>query len=804
MGMETSPNFTPKVQQIIAQSKNFAQSLNASEVTTDHLLLVILELEDPFVSSFVNSFSFSVEQVKNFTISFCALSKEKDAPEYCTYSDDFNELLVSATHFSRQIDNSYVCLEHVFFALLNIKDGPLYSFFYAYDVSPHKVIQAYVVSIKSQEESLTERNFNSRLPSLFNSPPDAQSQPESILDTFCVSFNALFNEGKIGKIIGKEAEINRVCEILCRKNKNNPLLLGEPGVGKTAIIEGLASSIVEGKVPPFLSDKQIYAVDLSSMIAGTKYRGQFEQRIKTLISECKKDPNIILFIDEIHTMVGAGSAEGALDAANILKPELARGEIKLIGATTFSEFKKNIEKDHALTRRFECVQVSEPSTTETYQILKGIKKSYESFHGVKYNLKLLKQIIDLCDLYFPNKRFPDKAIDVMDDIGTKVKIRNLTPPAELIEVESQLYNIIETSRPDTIKEEEDLIAKHESLMNSWRAKPMDNVSIDDVLTVISQKAKIPKENLVHEKDKNTMNLKRKLSRDIINQDSAVSCMSRSILRSKIGLKDNHKPIGSFLFLGSSGVGKTWSAKMIAKHYFGSEKNLFRFDMSEYSEKVSASKLIGASPGYVGYEEGGVLVEYMKKNPHCVLLFDEIEKADPTVQQLLLQILEEGEIEDNVGTTVYFKDCIIILTSNIGSDLTSKSTLGFAPNSEDNNSKIKDLARKSLSPELVNRLDEVIVFNHLSKDNLIKIFAKEISSLKRKLKSKKISIDFDPSAIDSICERASSEKMGARPLKRLIHSEIEDKIVDFYYKNSSDIEQNFLFSLKDDEIVFDLV
>ena len=345
MGMETSPNFTPKVQQIIAQSKNFAQSLNASEVTTDHLLLVILELEDPFVSSFVNSFSFSIEQVKNFTISFCSLSKEKDAPEYCTYSDDFNELLVSATHFSRQIDNSYVCLEHVFFALLNIKDGPLYSFFYAYDVSPHKVIQAYVVSIKSQEESLTERNFNSRLPSLFNSPPDAQSQPESILDTFCVSFNALFNEGKIGKIIGKEAEINRVCEILCRKNKNNPLLLGEPGVGKTAIIEGLASSIVEGKVPPFLSDKQIYAVDLSSMIAGTKYRGQFEQRIKTLISECKKDPNIILFIDEIHTIVGAGSAEGALDAANILKPELARGEIKLIGATTFSEFKKNIEKD---------------------------------------------------------------------------------------------------------------------------------------------------------------------------------------------------------------------------------------------------------------------------------------------------------------------------------------------------------------------------------------------------------------------------------------------------------------------------
>ena len=804
MGMESSPNFTPKVQQIIAQSKTFASSLNDDEVTPDHLLFVILELGDPLIHSFVKSFGFTIVQIKNFTISFCDLKEKKEPIDHCSYSDDFNELLVSATNFSRQINHTYVCLDHIFFSLLNEQDGPLYSFFFAYDISPHKIIPAYILYIKAQEKMLDERNFSLGPPNNYPNPSEGgPSQKESILDSFCVNFNKLVSAGKIGKIIGKESEINRVCEVLCRKNKNNPLLLGEPGVGKTAIVEGLARSIVSGKAPPILNGKQVYGVDLSSMIAGTKYRGQFEQRIKSLIAECSKNPDIILFIDEIHTMVGAGSAEGALDAANILKPSLARGEVKLIGATTFPEFKKNIEKDHALTRRFETIQVEEPSHNETYQILKGIKKSYEDFHGVKYSLKLLRQIVGLCDLYFPNKRFPDKAIDVIDDIGTKVKIRNLTPPTEVLDIEKEIYGIID-SKDSSHDREDVLLARHESLMTEWESRPIENVSIDDVLTVISEKAKIPRENLIHEKDDKTVNLKRKLSRDIINQDAAVSCMSRSILRAKIGLKDHHKPIGSFLFLGSSGVGKTWSAKMIAKHYFGSEKNMIRFDMSEYSEKVSASKLIGASPGYVGYEEGGVLVEHMKKKPHCVLLFDEIEKADPIVQQLLLQILEEGEIEDNTGSTVYFKDSIIILTSNIGSDLTSKSSLGFSRDSSGNEDKIKSLAIKTLSPELVNRLDEVIVFNHLTRENLVKIFKKEITSLKKKLKSKKITLDFDPDAVDLICDRASSEKMGARPLKRLIHSEVEDKIVDFYFKNPSDLEQKFHFHLKDDEIVFDLV
>lgn len=802
--METSPNFTPKVQRIIDQAKSFALSLNNSEVTVDHLLLVVLEVEDPTINEFVKGFGFTSEQIKSFCLSFSGLEEPCESSEgdilECVYGEKFNQLLVISSEFSRKMGHAYVCLEHVFFSLLSLADGPLYSFFFAYDVSPHKIIQSFVLLMKAQERLLTQRQFSLGLQS--SQPPEGGVPQESVLDSFCINLNVLASEGKIGNIIGKQHEIDRVCEILCRKNKNNPLLLGDPGVGKTAIIEGLAGRIVSNKVPPPLRDKQLYSVDLSSMIAGTKYRGQFEQRIKSLILECKKNPSIILFVDEVHTIVGAGSAEGALDAANILKPSLARGEIKLIGATTFSEFKKNIEKDHALTRRFETVQINEPSNDETYQILKGIKKDYEFFHGVKYSLKLLKEIIILCDLYLPNKRFPDKAIDVMDDIGTKVKIRNLSPPPEISDIEGQIDNLVGSSEINHRKES-DLFCQYEDLMASWESRATENVSIDDVLIVISEKAKIPKDNLVHERDDKTAGLKRKLSRDIINQDSAVSCMSRSILRAKLGLKETHKPIGSFLFLGSSGVGKTWSAKMIAKHYFGSAKNIFRLDMSEYSEKVSVSKLIGASPGYIGYEEGGLLVEHMKKKPHCVLLFDEIEKADPGVQQLLLQIFEEGEIEDNVGSKVYFKDAIIILTSNIGSELTTKSSLGFSPSSGDKEDRIRSAAKKALSPELINRLDEIIVFNHLEKEDLVKIFKKEIALLQKKLKPKKITLFFNKNVVDYICDKASSEKMGARPLKRLIHSHIEDKIVDFYFNKPTELDTKFNFLIENDEIIFNL-
>lgn len=800
--METSPNFTPKAQQIISQSKTLAISLNTKEVTCDHLLLIILELNDPLIYKFFDTFNFSLEQVKNFVVSFSDIEQKTKEISSSKYDNSFNSTLTEAKEFSSEIGHSYVCLEHLFFALLNIKDGSLYSFFLAHNISPHKIAHSFIMLVKAQEKLLSQNIFTSFPANNLQPFPENTPKKENVLESFCVNFNQLYSDGKIGNIIGKHSEIDRVSEVLCRKNKNNPLLLGDPGVGKTAIIEGLASRIVDKVTSPLLFNKIIYGVDLSSMIAGTKYRGQFEQRIKSLISECKQNKQIILFVDEIHTIVGAGSAEGALDAANILKPSLARGDIKLIGATTFSEYKKNIEKDLALTRRFECIQVEEPSAKDTFEILKGIKKSYEKFHGIKYNINILKKIVELCDIYLPSKKFPDKAIDVLDDIGTKVKIRNLAPPAELESIESELYELMDSDpKSVSLEKENKLLSQYDNVMRSWEQKSPDKVSIDDVFNVVAEKAKLPKESLIQNKDKKVLNLSKVLKKDIVNQDNVVSCISRSILRAKIGLKEKHKPIGSFLFLGASGVGKTWSAKMLAKHYFGSEKNIFRLDMSEYSEKVSASKLIGASPGYVGYEEGGVLIEHMKKKPHCVLLFDEIEKSDPSVQQLLLQILEEGEIEDNFGTKVFFKDSIVILTSNIGSDLTVKSSLGFSPANDDISSKIKESAKKILSTELINRLDEIVTFNHLSTPDLKIIFEKTVKDLKLKLKSKKIIFNYDDKVSDFICEKAASEKMGARPLKRLIQSNIEDKIVDYYFKDNSDHPRNFFFYLKNNKICF---
>lgn len=803
MNMEISPNFTPKAQQLIARSKSVASSLNHKSVDTGHLLLVILNSQNDLVEEFIFSYGYSLKEITSFVISSCDLEKKHQKVESCDFSPTFNALLSAAFEFSQELKDSYVGVEHLFFCLLNSVGGALYNFFEAHGFEPKTAVETFLILMRSDSK------FDQLMYDLPQNKPQVKtpssSQPknsESALESFGTNLNSLCRHGKLGEIIGKEEEIKRACEILCRKIKNNPILIGDPGVGKTAVVEGLAHEIVKGKVPPFLLDKEIYSIDLASMIAGTKYRGQFEQRIKALIKECKEDPRVILFIDETHTIVGAGSAEGAMDAANILKPALARGELKLIGATTFPEFKKNIEKDVALTRRFESIQVEEPSPEECLAILKGIKPSYESFHGVKYPVSSLKTIVSLCDLYLPSRKFPDKAIDVMDEAGSKVKIRNATPPKAIQEIEKKLYDLIDLDRSE--EEQDKLLKDYDKLMDQWQLSSVDPVSEEDILNVVSQKAKVPKENLILEKDNKTKLIEKSLLKDVVNQKEAVSALTRCILRAKIGLKEHKKPIGSFLFLGASGVGKTWTAKRLAKHYFGSEKNMFRFDMSEYSEKVSSSKLIGASPGYVGYEEGGALIESMKKRPHCVLLFDEIEKAHPEVQQLLLQILEEGEIEDNNGFTAYFKDTIVILTSNIGSELTTKSTLGFAPDSNSNNVKIHDTAKKILSPELVNRLNQVIIFNHLDKEHLTKIFKSETAKLKKKLRNKKIKIDYSPEVIDWICDTSAEEKMGARPLKRLIQQNIEDQIVNFYFENEDSDNTSFYFYLKNDDIVYDIV
>ena len=799
MSMDVSPNFTPRAQQLIMESKILATSLNHSGVTENHLLLSILKSDAVFIRDFLEGFSVKWRDFHDFIVTFGAL-EEIDGPQVkAAYSQSFKDALSGAYEFSEQIGHNYVGIEHLFFYLLNQSDGTCANYFYAYNIHPSSVIESFLIILKTKDLLRQSTSRAQRNP--FSMPPkQSPVQQNSALDSFCTNLTLLAKKGGLTKVVGKVSEVNRLCEILGRKTKNNPLLLGEPGVGKTAVAEGLAHLISSGSAPSFLLNKEIYSVDLGSMIAGTKYRGEFEKRLKALLKECVDSKNVILFIDETHTLIGAGSAEGTLDAANMLKPSLARGDIKLIGATTYSEYKKSIEKDIALSRRFEIVPIEEATADETYKILQGIKSSYEAFHNIKYSSVILKKIVSLCDIYLPHKNFPDKAIDVIDEVGARIKIRCSSPPPEIAETEAQLFSLLDE---DTINPEEEsrLLDKYDKIMAEWENAPKAKVDIDVVLDIVAAKAKLPKENLRHEKDSKSKYLCRHLNRDIINQKEAVSSLYKSILRSKIGLKDPHKPIGSFLFLGSTGVGKTWTAKRLAHHYFGSAKNFFRFDMSEYSDKISSSKLIGASPGYVGYEEGGVLVENIKKKPHCVLLFDEIEKSHPEVQQLLLQILEEGELEDNSGMKAYFKDSIIILTSNIGSGLIGKSPLGFSAPPSSTNDKIKEEAKNLLSPELVNRLDSIVVFNQLREEDLLKIFKYNLRQLSSKLKKKGITLSVPSEVASHICIEAAEENMGARPLSRLMRSNIEDQIVNFYFKTPAKKNTHFTFSLSKNKIIY---
>jgi ATP-dependent Clp protease ATP-binding subunit ClpC len=793
--MEVPPNFSPKCQFFIAQSKDLAKSLNHPTIKEDHLLLLILQSGELHVLDFLTGYGVNIYDYIDFIITYSNLNKKSQEFKDPEYSPSFKKMLKDAVLCSDKLGDEYVGLEHVFFSIINLKKGSTINFLETQSIDTTKFVKDYVISLKFEDVDTT---FSSK--SFAEPPTHPQHNPDAqgSLEQFCVNINHLCKQGKIDKIIGRDQEVLRICEVLARKNKNNPMLIGDPGVGKTACIEGLAKLISSGKCPSYLVGHTVYAVDMASMIAGTKYRGQFEQRLKTLIKECL-NKDIILFIDEAHTIIGAGSTEGTMDAANILKPYLARGSIKVIGATTYPEFKKSIAKDHALARRFENVFIDEPSKDECYEILLGLKASYEKFHGVRYTQKIIKEIIELSSLYFPNRRFPDKALDIMDECGAKLKIKNMTPPDGVSSVEDMLYDIGMNASED---EESELLKKYEAEYESWQNSLESKVSSGLVHSIISKKSKIPIGNISCNAKFNFKDFDKKINSEVIGQSEAISSISHAISRSKMGLKDFKKPIGSFLFLGSTGVGKTYCAKVLAKNYFGSEANIIRLDMSEYSEKMSSSKLIGSSPGYVGYEEGGVLIEKVKKMPHSIILFDEIEKAHPDIQQLLLQILEEGELEDNVGQKAYFNDCIIVITGNIGAHLLSKSSLGFNPTTkEDKSDLIKQESIKILSPELYNRIDDVVLFNNLDTKSIKKIFDLKIKSLKLKLRKKNIYIKFSNNFSDSICKIAKEEKLGARPIDRIIKNNIENKICESFFSNNFESKVTFDFFIEDEEIKF---
>lgn len=639
-----------------------------------------------------------------------------------------------------------------------------------------------------------------------------------VLDNFSRDLNKLAEDGKLDPVIGRDREILRIAQILSRRKKNNPIIIGEPGCGKTALVEGLAIKIVNGDCPRNLVDKRLVNLDLTSVVAGTKYRGQFEERMKVIIEELQANPNIIVFIDEIHTLVGSGNSSGSMDGSNIFKPALARGEIQVIGATTLDEFRKNIEKDGALERRFQKVIVEPSTVDETIQILKNVRDKYEAYHKVTYSDEVIEACVKLADRYITDREFPDKAFDILDEVGARMQTE-LKIPEEIEELKRKASEIkqqkLDVVRKQNYEQAAQLRDKEKKLLSKLEqekekfeeqmTKEKQKVSLDDVYDVVSNMTKIPVSKMSVDDTKALLNLDKHIVGTVIGQDAAVIKVAKSIKRNRLGIKDPNRPIGSFVFLGSTGVGKTHLAKQLAKEMFGSEDSLIRVDMSEYQEKHTVSKLVGAPPGYVGYEEGGLLTEKVKNKPYSVILFDEVEKAHKDVFTILLQILDDGHVTDSLGRKINFKNTLIILTSNLGvKKLQDFGTgIGFGTNSYSNEEAKKDILMKEMknffSPEFINRIDDTIVFNSLSKEDIKKITDIELKKLMNRLNEMKYKITYDDSLVEYIAKIGYDETYGARPMKRAIQDKVEDLLSEEVLTDKIVLGKSYVIKVEDNTV-----
>ena len=710
--------------------------------------------------------------------------------------DDFTprtkRVLRAAVIISSKTGYTYVGTEHLLLAILSESDSYAVAFLEELGVSVERLAQAVSKGMQGGAEEGFGGFEN-------ESAPNGSQKGGSALDKFGRDLTQAAKNGEIDPVIGREKEIQRVIQILSRRTKNNPVLIGEPGVGKTAVAEGLALEIAKGNVPEILKDKRVVSLDLTGMVAGAKYRGDFEERIKAAIDEVKKSKNTILFIDELHTIVGAGAAEGSVDAANILKPSLARGDFQVIGATTLNEYRKYIEKDAALERRFQPVKVGEPTPEQAVQILKGLRDSYEAHHKVKITDEAINAAVTLSSRYIADRYLPDKAIDLIDEGASKVRLASLTSPDNVKELEDEIADY-EKEKASAINEQDferaarlrdeqkELQTKLDDAKKKWQEQQKGNsgeVTAEDIAKIVSEWTGIPVVQLTKEESERLLNMENVLHERVIGQSEAVTAIAKAIRRGRVGLKDPKRPVGSFIFLGPTGVGKTELCKALAEAMFGDENAMLRLDMSEYMEKHTVSKLIGSPPGYVGFEEGGQLTEKVRRKPYSVVLFDEIEKAHPDVFNMLLQILEDGRLTDSQGRTVDFKNTIIIMTSNVGARLITEkqSSLGF--NSENENAEesekkdIKELVtgelRKVFRPEFLNRVDDIIVFNKLNKDEIKQIAVKMLKTLENRLDKMNIKISFTDNAISEIADKGFDENYGARPLRRAIQNEIEDPL-----------------------------
>lgn len=805
--------FTQKANIALNDAIETAEDLGHTYIGSEHLLIGLLHSESSVAYAALTAKGITADRVENVLKSTVGIGTPTmlSPNEFTPRS---KQIIESAIAAARAMGHSYVGTEHLLIAIAKDENCFAMTVLSQLGVSSNDIINEITKNVSTSPSG---------------SAPSASSNKKSSTPTveqFGRDLTAMAKEGKIDPVIGRQNEINRVIQILIRRTKNNPCLIGEPGVGKTAIAEGLALKIANGEVPELLKDKRIISLDLTSMVAGTKYRGDFEERIKSAIDEVIKAGDVILFIDEVHTLMGAGSAEGAVDAANILKPSLARGELQVIGATTLDEYRKNIEKDAALERRFQPIVVGEPSQEEAIEILKGLHDKYEAHHNVKIPDDAIEAAVHLSSRYITDRYLPDKAIDLIDEAASKIRLRAFTPPENIKELEDKIKSISDEKASAVNSQNYELAArlrdeekeaqkKLDEAKDSWSRKSCEMkgvVTPEDIAAVVSEWTHIPIVQLTREESDRLLHLEDELHRRVIGQDKAVSAVAKAIRRGRVGLKDPNRPTGSFIFLGPTGVGKTELCKALAATMFGDENALIRLDMSEYMEKHTVSKMVGSPPGYVGYEEGGQLTEKVRRKPYSVVLFDEIEKAHPDVFNMLLQILDDGILTDSQGRKVDFKNTVIIMTSNVGAKLISgaSGSLGFNSDKDSSgtlsDSKIRDAVmgelKKMFRPEFLNRVDDIIVFEQLKKDDIKKIASNMLEILRKRTSGLGIEISFDESAVDKIADEGFDPVYGARPLRRAIQSKIEDKLSEKMLDSSVSAGKKYVCKYKDDDFVFE--
>jgi len=805
-------DFTNRVKKIINEyAPKEAKRMGHEYLGPEHILLGLLKTTD----------SVAVKVLQNLNIDLQELRKEVE--RRCEHDsmtllvdpgnkDKVQKILEFSREEARKLRHSYIGSEHIMLALLrdntSIASAALGSFSITYQIIRNELNQTLGLP---QGGAM---NFKGQ-----GSSQKKEATKTPLLDEYARNLTKLAEEGKIDPVIGREKEIDRVIQIISRKTKNNPILIGEAGVGKTAVVEGLAQRIYLKKVPESLFNRLIYSLDVAALIAGTKYRGEFEDRIKKVMKEVRSNPGVVLFIDEVHTIIGAGAAEGAVDAANILKPALARGELQCIGATTLREYKKYIEKDSALDRRFQSVLVEEPSEDDTIRILSGLRKSYEKHHGVTYSKESIKAAVRLSSRYITDRFLPDKAIDVIDEAGASVRLKNARMPDDIKEMERKISKMIRDKNEQVrVQEYENAARLRDKIVNlekeldtkieNWRVEQREKpIPIEEshIVQVLSDWTGIPLQQLHTDEQQLLLKMEETLASRVIGQKNAIDQITRAIKRSRTGLKNPGTPIGSFIFLGPTGVGKTELAKVLAEFLFGDEDALIRFDMSEYMELHSVSKFIGSPPGYVGYEEGGQLTEAVRRKPYSVLLFDEIEKAHPDIQNIMLQILDEGELTDTMGNHVDFKETIIIMTSNIGArNLLKGGKVGF--NSEDvkieaKKDQVLDELKRHFSPEFINRVDQIITFELLKQEDILKIVDIFMDEINNNTINQGVYIELTADARKYLAEKGYSETYGARSLKRVIRTEIEDVIADELLQKNKRENIKFTISCKEDKLTF---